>query len=97
MERFLAKHSGAVTGTLSGFDRLVFRGTLLQLAYGFGMMGYLWAVQVLLKDFGSHAQGLARRLKEASENLARQTCRPMIYLRLSGTSKEEMARKIARE
>jgi hypothetical protein len=97
VEKFLAKHASAVTGTLSGFDRLVLRGTLLQLAHGFGMMGYLWAVRVLLKDFGAHAQGLARRLKEASEELARATCRPMLYLRWSGTSKEELARQIARE
>lgn len=97
MERFLAKHAGAVTGTLSGFDRLVFRGTLLQLAYAFGMMGYLRAVRVLLKDFGAHAQALALQLKVASQALADASRRPMIYLRFSGTSKEELARKIARE
>ena len=51
MEEFLSRHADAVTGTLSGFDRLVFRGTLRMLAHRSGMMGYLWAMQVLLKDF----------------------------------------------
>jgi len=97
MEKFLAKHASDVTGTLSGFDRLVFRGTLLQLAHAFGMMGYLWAVQVLLKDFGTHAQGLALRLREASQDLARAAGRPMLYLKWSGVSKEEMARTIAKQ
>ena len=53
MEQFLAKHADAVIGTLSGFDRLVFRGTLRVLAHPLGMMAYLWAVQVLLKDFAA--------------------------------------------
>ena len=38
MERFLSKHANAVTGTLSGFDRLVFRGTSRHLAHSGGMM-----------------------------------------------------------
>ena len=37
MEKFLAKHANDVTGSLSGFDRVVFRGMLRQLAYPFGM------------------------------------------------------------
>ena len=53
MEQFLSKHANAVIGTLSGFDLLVFRGTLRQLSYRTGMAAYLWAKQVLLKDFAS--------------------------------------------
>ncbi|MBF0141353.1 MAG: hypothetical protein HQL74_13875 [Magnetococcales bacterium] len=51
MEAFLSKHASDVTGTLSGFDRLVFRGTLRGLAYASGMNSYLHAAGVLLKDF----------------------------------------------
>ena len=58
METFISKHAGAVIGVLSGFDRLVFRGTLRQLAYSGGMMAYLWAEKVLLKDFAEHASGI---------------------------------------
>ena len=28
MKRFLERHNGRITGTLSGFDRVLFRGTL---------------------------------------------------------------------
>jgi hypothetical protein len=76
VDRFLSKHAGAVIGRLSGFDRLVFRGTLRTLAHRAGMLGYLWAVRVLLKDFAGHAQALTQQLKEASEELARRTARP---------------------
>jgi hypothetical protein len=67
MEPFVSKHAHAVTGTLSEFDRLVFRGTLLMLAHCGGMMSYLHAVKVLLKDFASHAEAMTRRLREASD------------------------------
>lgn len=96
MDQFLSKHANAVTGTLSGFDRLVFRGTLRQLAHSAGIMSYLWAVRVLLKDFASHAEALTRRLKESSEALAKRTGRPLRYLASGGISKEPIAREIAR-
>ncbi len=73
METFVSRHEDAVMGTLSGFDRLVLRGTLRLLAHRAGMMSYLWAVQVLLKDFGGHAEELSRRVKEASQALAGRT------------------------
>ena len=95
MEEFLSKHAEDVIGTLTGFDRLVFRGTLRMLAHCAGMMRYLWAVQVLLKDFAAHADGLTRRLKEASEELARRTRRPIRYLASTATDKDEVARDIA--
>ena len=66
MEAFLNRHAGDVIGVLSGFDRLVFRGTLRMLAHHLGMKAYLWAVQVLLKDFASHAETVTRQLREAS-------------------------------
>jgi len=96
VEQFLSKHAADVTGVLSGFDRLVFRGTLRMLAHRGGMMHYLHAVQVLLKDFAGHAEALTRRLKDASEELAKRTLRPITYLRSSAISKEDIAREIAR-
>ncbi|MEA2790252.1 MAG: hypothetical protein QOG73_2658 [Acetobacteraceae bacterium] len=42
MELFLFKHADAVIGALSGFDRLVFRGTLRMLAHRSGMNAHLW-------------------------------------------------------
>jgi hypothetical protein len=95
VERFLSRHADAVIGTLCGFDRLVFRGTLRRLAHRAGMMTYLWANQLLLKDFGSHAEELSRRLKEASEAAAHEFGRPIRYLASSAINKEAIAREIA--
>jgi hypothetical protein len=41
MNEFIARHAERITGVLSGFDRLVFRGTLRPISYPEGMMGYL--------------------------------------------------------
>jgi hypothetical protein len=60
------------------------------------MKAYLWAVQVLLKDFAGHAEAVTRELREASEALARRTGRPIRFLSSSATNKEAIARAIAR-
>lgn len=95
MHEFIAKHQDQIAGTLSGFDRLVFRGTLRSIAYDEGMKRYLWTNQILLKDFGSHVEGVSRRLKEASLAEAGFLGRPVKYLTSSQVSKEEIARGIA--
>src|SRR5216684_8752514 len=41
MKEFIARHAQGIAGVLSGFDRLVFRGTLRPISYPEGMMGYL--------------------------------------------------------
>lgn len=95
MERFVHKVAPYVTGVLSGFDRLVFRGTLRRLFFVDGIKSYLAAKGVLLKDFGSHVQKVSGRIKEASKNLAARTSRPYLYLPSSLTSKEQTARDVA--
>ena len=54
MHEFIAKHQDKIAGTLSGFDRLVFRGHLRSIGHPQGMMNYLWTNQILLKNFGAH-------------------------------------------
>jgi hypothetical protein len=80
---------------LSGFDRLVFRGTLRRLSYVEGLKDYLWERKVLLKDFGTHAQTVTERVKEACLAAAKTVPIPIEYLASAETSKEETARKIA--
>jgi len=51
MERFVEKYGSDVTGILSGFDRLVFRGTARGLAVTDRLDGFLAHQHVLLKDW----------------------------------------------
>jgi hypothetical protein len=95
MHEFIAKHQEQITGTLSGFDRLVFRGTLRSIAHAGGMKQYLWTNQILLKDFGAHVERVSREIKEASLAEAASLGRPVQYLSSSQVSKEDIARGIA--
>jgi hypothetical protein len=95
--KFIAKHHDEISGVLSGFDRLVFRGTLRSIAYRAGMNLYLYNNQILLKDFGLHVEQVSQQLKTASLAEARATDRPIRYLASSALSKEDIARRIATE
>jgi hypothetical protein len=46
-----------------------------------------------LKDFAAHAEAMTRRLKEASEALARRAGRPILYVRSATALKEAIARE----
>lgn len=95
MNKFIERFSSGIAGVLSGFDRLVFRGTLRQIQHCGGMMSYLWQQKVLLKNFGQHVQQISDRIKAASLHAPQEQGRPIHYLHSSQISKEDMARKIA--
>jgi hypothetical protein len=97
MHEFTAKYADQIAGVLSGFDRLVFRGTLRRISYPFGLQGYLWANQVLLKEFGRHVQKVSEEVKAAALETVEAAGRPVHYLPSSRDDKEEIARAIARE
>ena len=78
MNEFIAKHQKEVTGVLSGFDRLVFRGTLRSISYPEGMMRYLWAKQVRLTEFGEHVQRVSEQVKQACRAQA-ELCKRRIW------------------
>ena len=95
MRTFLAKFAALVTGALCGFDRLVFRGSLRNLAYVRGMRNYLWHNRVLMKDFAEHSEKITTRLEETSLRHAQELGREVRYLNSSNLRKEDIAREIA--
>jgi hypothetical protein len=95
MSQFIQKYEEKIIGTLSGWDRIVFRGTLRMLCFVDGMMGYLAHVGVLLKEFSEHAQATTERLIAASLAVAEEAARPIQYLESAQVRKEDLARDIA--
>lgn len=95
MNKFITKHRAEIAGVLSGFDRMVFRGTLRSLSYPEGMKHYLWVNQVRLTDFGAHVHRVSERLKDACSAKADALRRPVQYLPSSADDKEALARAIA--
>ncbi len=94
MERFLRQHRDQVMGVLSGFDRLVFRGSLRSISYRNGLDMFLSSRRVLYKDFARWAEGLTDRIKAHAEAFATRAGRPFQYLASARDSKEEIARSI---
>ena len=80
MEQFIQQYQKDIIGHLSGFDRLVLRGTFRALAVKSGMLNYLWHVGVLLKDFGRFVQEKSAQLKAASYAEAQRRQRPILFL-----------------
>ena len=97
MEAFVTRHAPAVTCTLSGFDRLVFRGTLIPLVRERGMHVLLSRAGVRLLGFKDFAFSTSQRLKKAALAEAERYARPVRYLESPKTSKEELARRLLEE
>lgn len=95
MKHFIHQHADQISGVLSGFDRLRFRGTIRWLAHTQGMQRFLNYAGILLKDFKGYVQGVTDQVRAATERLAKDADRPLIYLDSPRISKEEKARQIA--
>src|SRR2546430_11189915 len=61
MKEFIAKHRNEIAGVLSGFDRLIFRGTLRSLAHVAGMQTYPGMNKTLLAVFERDVPHLSQR------------------------------------
>ena len=96
MQEFISKHQKDILGTLSGFDRVRFRGTFRVLAVAKMLMVWLTQQKVLIKDFRDFAESLTQRLKRAVEQVAKQRVRDIEFLRSSRYSKEDLVKELIR-
>jgi hypothetical protein len=97
MDKFIARFGSLVTATLSGFDRLVFRGHLQPLHADRGMYAFLCRAGVRLLDFKRFVTTTSERLKNAALAPAHRRDRPIRYLASSATSKEDLAKQLLAE
>jgi hypothetical protein len=95
MRSFVQRHATEIKGVLSGFDRLRFRGTIRWLSSLRGMGTFMGTVGLLLKHFNDWAHQRTERIRWATERLAADAGRPVVYLDSSRISKEQMALEIA--
>jgi hypothetical protein len=94
MESFLQQHADSVTGVLMGWDRLLFRGSLMSLSYPDGLGAFLGSRKILYKDYGTWVGQMSQRLKDHAEQMAEKAGREFRYLSSSAASKEKVAREI---
>ena len=100
MTTFESVHQDEILGSLTTFDRMIFRGYLTGFFPDGAFQRFLNRRGVLLKDFGRFVEGATAKVKEHVMRLAATAGRPYVYLEsahtaASGTSKEDVAREIA--
>jgi len=95
MNDFESIHQAEITGTLSMFDRIIFKGHLTRLFPKGALALFLSRQNVLLKDYGAYVEQVTATLKAHAQQVAESAGRPFIYLAHSGgPSKEERARAL---
>ena len=97
MRHFVTRHADKITGVLSGFDRLIFRGHLRPLCHEGGVRGFLAGQGVLLKDFGRYVESTTQAIRAAAAGILERVGRPIQYLESSRISKEQRARALLAE
>ena len=108
MHEFTNRYRDHINGMLSGSDRLVFRGSLRRLNYGYwdrdlqslvaqGMEQYLWQNHILFKDYLDHVKRISQKVKQASGKPFESQGLPVKFLRDPSADKDEIARAIAAE
>ena len=91
MNTFVSRFQALVTGVLSGFDRLGFRGHLTPLRFDGGMFLFLKRTGIRLLDFKNYVVATSEAVRDRSLAQAERDHRPVRYLPSSATSKEDLA------
>jgi len=97
MERFLKRHEGRIKGIISGFDRVLFRGTLRSISYRQGIEKWLWSEGVPLTEFTAFAEKVSHKLNNHAEAFANKHGRPFQYIQSPKLSKQDIAREIMKK
>lgn len=95
MKQFIEKYGSRIEGVLSGFDRLLFRGTLRQLSHPAGLQGYLNWAGLRLMDFQRHMTRISTHVKEAAIAAVKSAGRPVLYQPSPKSNKLDLAKRIA--
>lgn len=94
MDDFLKKHEASITGVISVFDRMIFKG-YLPMTYPESAEMFLAQRGILLKEFKDFTSRQTEVLKTHAQQIAEKANRPYEYLN-GYVRKEEYVRKIAK-
>ena len=98
MNLFVAEFRDIVKGMLTGFDRIVFKGSMLPVAYAAGAMSFCRTHGIGNKDFKSWAMKQTRDVVESAEGYAQEHCgRGIQPIVSSKTRKEDIAHRCQQE
>jgi hypothetical protein len=94
VERFLERYKNRIVGSISGFDRILFRGQIRSVCHVGGLQRFLSSQRILNKDFRRFAEKFTEWIKRHAEQIATESGRPYYYLASPSMSKDEYVRKV---
>jgi len=97
MERFLKRHASRILGSISGFDRVLFRGVLRSISYVQGLDWFMGSQGVGFKDFEGFVEKFSAGIKKRAEQIAQRAGRPLLYVASGQASKEALVRTVLEE
>lgn len=95
MKKFKETRENETQGSLTIFDRVIFRGNMRSFHFNQAFEQFLRRQGVLLKDYSEYVQEMSGRLKAHALGIAEEVNRPYVFIQSPNQSKEEMAKKIA--
>lgn len=96
MQQFMQRHGALILGVLTGFDRILFRGSFLTISHVKGMDRLMKAFGCPWIDFKPFVLQTSKTLKDHVTRYARQQGRPIVHLNSPAVCKEEVAQAIQR-
>lgn len=96
MLNFVRQHERDIHGVLSGFDRIRFRGTQRSISFADGLFRYLNYLHILLTAFKTFFDGTTRKLKTATEKLARSTPAGKVVYLAGNRDKQDVVDELIR-
>jgi len=98
MDTLFDKLGSKVNSTITGFDRIVFKGGIRPIMHSAGMESFLISRNALNKDFKDWAMAQSKLIIESAEVISRRECgRKITYISSINERKEELAHKRQKE
>ena len=89
MKSFIDRFSGLVKGTISGFDRIVFKGLVLPLMSAAEVMGFCNARGILNKSYKEWMMGQTKHIINTADQYAKDNCGQPLPILPHGVSEKK--------
>ena len=94
MDTLLDKLGTKVNGTITGFDRIVFKGIVRPIMHSAGMESFLLARRIKNKDFKSYVMAQSQLIVKSAEEISKRECGQKVsYIPSINERKEELAHR----
>lgn len=92
MCKIIDQYADKIKGQFSFFDRMIINGYFRPLLSEQTRIGYLFSMDIPLRDFTEYFKNVTDQMVKQIENSARELGRPLVYLPSTGDKKEDIAK-----